>query len=160
VRTLLPRIFGNGPAPQAEPDQARQLFKLMAAHPQQGRKGITWDARLSALAAEKCATMAAEGWTGHVSPSGIGANWIVRQAGYALPDYYQQGKDGNNIESLAYGGNGTAEQTWEYLLKSPLHRQHVLGTHEFFATQTVVGVGYAEGGAYNHYWAVWSVKGQ
>lgn len=153
--THMPVIFG-GPtvAGQGDGDPAREFYALMLAHPEQGRTGMVWDDILAKAAQAKVESQAREGWTGHVSPSGIWPNRWVRLDGYALPAHYRD--DANNIESLSHHGDGTALTTFHALLDSPAHRDHILGANAFYAAQTHVGVGYfyLDSSLKFHYWAV------
>ena len=86
-----------------------------------------------------------------VNPDGLGANFFVRNAGYALPSFYSTKKAGNNIASTA-AGQSTAQDVWSTIG----NKMHLLGTQEFYAEQTEVGIGYAynKDAEYQHYWII------
>lgn len=159
-KTFLPSIH-NGPTVPVQgeaDDRARAIFELMSHHQDQGRefKAMVWDEKLAYIARIRCFTQAKFGWDGHVDPKGKGPNWWVRNAGYPLPDDYDQADDANNIESLAHNGNGTPEQVWKSWMQSNGHRVHILGANDFYSGQTQVGVGYyfLESSTKKHYWCV------
>lgn len=161
THSLFIPIVANGTAisPQGEPlPVARQIFLMMKLHPEQGRSHVVWEDRLAVAAAEKCYRQAHEGWSGHIDPQGHGPNWMVKQAGYLLPDWYGQADDANNIESLSHNGDGRPDLMWMGLLDSPGHRIHVLGLNPFYAAQTQVGIGYyhLETSPKRHYWCLLS----
>jgi uncharacterized protein YkwD len=150
-KLFVPRLY------RSEVDTARQVFALMQAHPQQGRKGMAWSQLLADIANAKCRDMAVRGYTGHVTPDGVWPNAMARAWGYKLPAWYSQ--DGNGIESLAWAGSGSVAQVWETWLDSPKHAAHILGLLAFFANQTNVGAAHYhdETSAMKHYWAILSV---
>lgn len=157
--TFLPSI-GSGPSVpiggQAEPDRARQILNRMAAHSEQGRGGIKWNGLLASVALSRITRMAKEGWQAHTDPQGRGPNDAVRAAGYKLPDSYSHAKDGNNIESLLWGGDGGLDQVWNAWMGSPHHRTHILGLNDFYAGQICVGVAHVDmvGSRWRHYYAI------
>ena len=99
--------------------------------------------------------MGTRAYFSHTNPDGYGPNYLVQQAGYALPNWYSQELDANNIESIA-AGYGTASAAWEGWMNSTGHRTHILGLDSFWAEQTDYGIGYAyiPGSPYGHYWVV------
>jgi uncharacterized protein YkwD len=101
--------------------------------------------------------MAARGYFGHVNPDGYGPNYLVTEAGYVLPSYYDSSPTGNNIESLA-AGYATASDAWDAWMTSSEHHAHLLGSSPFFAEQIEYGIGYAQGGPFGHYWVVITAK--
>jgi uncharacterized protein YkwD len=121
----------------------------------QSRSNLVCSQLLSDVARQRAADMADRGYFDHVSPDGVGPNSLVRSAGYALPDYYDQSPSGNNVESIAAGFD-TAQATWEGWLNSPHHRSHVLAEEPFFAEQTEYGIGYYYDpeSYYHHYWVI------
>lgn len=146
-------------APVGEPlSVEKQIYLMMALHPYQGRKGMQWHDKLALIAYWHCYAQAHRGFSGHVDPDGIGPNYRVRFAGYKLPEWYNQDKSANNIESLSHNGSGRPDEMWNGLLNSEAHRIHVLGLNNFYAQQVCVGVGYyhLEGSAKTHYWCVLS----
>jgi hypothetical protein len=125
-------------------------------HPDQGRGAMHWHPRLHAVARQHACDMAERAYFGHTTPEGTGPNRRARDAGYALPAWYDPHEDGNNIESLALRGpTSTPSTTIEQWLASPPHRRHVLGESPFGAEQHDVAVGYCHArhaGQDRHYW--------
>lgn len=119
------------------------LSRLLESHHDQRRYPMKIHPVLATVARNKAIDMAQRGYEGHVDPDGHGVNWLVRQAGYRLPDFYNSDPDGNNIEALQYGGNGEIEQAWPKWLESPDHKTHLLGLNKFYWVQTNYGIGYA-----------------
>ncbi len=151
-KMYLPAIHGSGNTSQGGGSveiplnaQEREIARLMASHTEQRRKQCVLHPILCRVARAKCKDMARRGYFAHVDPDGVGANWLVRQAGYELPSFYAQGRDGNSIESL-HGGYDTAATAWQSWMGSKYHHDHLLawdgGSYPMFALQTMVGVGY------------------
>jgi hypothetical protein len=134
---------------------ADDLADLIINHPEQVRPAMYKNAILTQVAQDKAEDMARRSYFGHVTPEGFGPNYLVEQAGYALPDWYGQELDCNNIESLA-GGFATPEDVLKSLLVSDMHRKHLLGTSWFFAEQLDYGIGYvyAPGSDFGYYWVI------
>ena len=99
--------------------------------------------------------MSGSEYFGHVNPDGYGPNYLVRQAGYPLPTWYDPAPDGNNIESIA-AGYPTPDAVWNAWMTSPAHRNHLLGLDPFWADQIEYGIGYVYDpeSDYDHYWVV------
>lgn len=135
--------------------QERAFAELMRNHPNQARESMTCNATLARVARARAADMAAREYFGHVNPDGHGPNYLVRQAGYRLPDFYDQRPSGNNIESLGAGFRAAAD-AWNGLMNSSGHRAHLLGENDFYADQVEYGIGYVNDpdSPYGHYWVV------
>ncbi len=133
--------------------QELDIANRMASASGQRRAALQFDPILAQVARERAMDMAQRRYFSHTNPDGHGVNYLVRQAGYVLPDWYPS--DGNNLESIAAGGT-TAGVTWSDWMGSPDHKTHLLGGEDFFAEQTSYGVGYYEeaGTPYRHYWVV------
>jgi uncharacterized protein YkwD len=131
----------------------------MRNDPQQQRSSLICNAILVQVAREKALDMATRGYFGHTNPDGYGPNFLVEQAGYLLPSYYNHTPSGNNIESLA-GGYSNADDVWQAWIGSSTHRTHVLGEHPFFAEQVDYGVGhiYDAASSHKHYWVLLSAR--
>jgi uncharacterized protein YkwD len=129
------------------------IAELMASDSSQGRSNPVCNAVLAQVARARARDMALRGYFGHTNPDGNGPNLLVRQAGYALPDWYGSNQDSNNVESIG-GGYTSANEAWQGWLDSSAHRLHLLATDSFYAEQQAYGVGYY----YNpdsplkHYW--------
>jgi uncharacterized protein YkwD len=99
--------------------------------------------------------MGTRNYFSHTNLDGYGPNYLVQEAGYILPSYYDQLLDANNIESIC-AGSSTASHAWDLLMGSDDHRTHLLGLDPFYALQTDYGIGYAyiPGSTYGHYWVI------
>ena len=133
--------------------QAEEIAQFAISDPAQDRPEMICDPILAQVAYEKALDMGTRNYFGHTNPDGYGANYLVQQAGYDLPDWYDQSPSGNNIESLA-AGYTTAQAAWDGWMNSPGHRTHILGLEPFWASQTYYGIGYAymPGSDFGHYW--------
>ncbi|MET0626741.1 MAG: CAP domain-containing protein [Pyrinomonadaceae bacterium] len=138
----------------------RRVAALMKQAGGQRRSRLTYNATLARVARERAYDMGARNYFDHVNPDGIGPNYLVTRAGFALPDFYGKRMSSNNIESIA-GGSPTPERAWENWMGSTGHRTHLLGLTDFYAGQTEYGVGhaYVPGSRYKHYWVVISAPG-
>lgn len=145
---LLSRPSACNPNPEE-----KAIADLATGHPEQERETMSCHPILAQVARERAVDMATRDYFDHENPDGLGPNRLVEQAGYQLPDWYDQAADANNIESIA-AGYTTPDDAWNGWLDSPGHRNHVLGESDFFADQTNYGVGYAfsAGSTYKHYW--------
>lgn len=153
----------------AESDVRRSVLDLeielvcrVWLHPQQGRSDMRWHPALHAVARAHACDMAERTYFAHTDPDGIGPNGRARDAGYALPEWYDVERESNNIESLALRVPVTSpDMTLSQWLDSPLHRRHVLAETAFKAAQADTATGYCEGerdGAPAHYWVFLSAQ--
>ena len=159
---FLPVVAGKASAPTpacALNEQEQKLEALFLGHPNQGRTQFVCDPVLSAVARARAEDMGRRGYFNHVNPDGQGPNYLVRQAGYALPSEYSTAVTGNNIESIG-AGPATADGMWNGWMQSSKHVAHVLGTEDFFAAQIDYGIGFARvpGSPYQYYWVFISSK--
>ncbi|MEM7125656.1 MAG: CAP domain-containing protein [Chloroflexota bacterium] len=129
------------------------LAELFVNSPEQQRPTLNYNPILAQVAREHAADMIARNYVSSVSPDGIGSNQRVRQSGYALPDFYDPSPGANNVETI-YSGYMTAEALWEVAVNS--QSIHVLGTNEFYQSQSEYGIGYAyrPGSTYQRYWVI------
>jgi len=156
VTTFIP-IVSTGPIPAyggSSDSETAYIFDHLVDHPLQQRELLYRHPTLDLVAHQRCVDMARRGYEGHVDPEGREANWHVCQAGYKL--VYKC--EGNNIESLAWGGNGEPIGAWEAWMGSEAHRTHLLGLVDTFRKQTMVGVGHYHlpESRMRHYWCVLS----
>lgn len=131
------------------------LAAILTSHPQQERARMVCDPILARVARERAADMAARAYFGHVNPDGVGPNFLVRQAGYDLPDLYGNDPRINMVESIAAGfGLNTGVDAWAVWEQSPVHRTHLLGLNSFVAEQERYGIGHVEveGSPFTNYW--------
>jgi uncharacterized protein YkwD len=128
---------------------------LMAADPDQGRPQLRCHPILAQVARARAVDMGRRDYFSHTTPEGYGPNYLVRQAGFALPEWYNTATGANNIESIA-AGYISSQEVWNAWTKSSQHRTHILAQEEFWAEQVEYGIGYAfvEGSRYGHYWVV------
>jgi hypothetical protein len=148
-----PEGTGGTPVTCGLNEQEAIIAGLMVEHPDQKRVKPVCDPILAQVARARARDMAQRNYFDHINPDGNGPNYLVVNAGYALPRWYGNERDANNIESIA-GGQTSAEAAWAAWIKSDGHRPHVLGLKDFYAGQTTYGIGYF----YNpdarlkHYW--------
>lgn len=131
-------------------DQEQQLEVLFRNDPEQHRKNPQRNAILAQVARARAQDMAERNYFNHTDPDGHQANFLVKQAGYPLPNYFPA--NGNNIESIGLNYTAAAE-VWEAWKSSPAHRTHVLGEDRFFADEVDYGMGYAENST-SKYWVI------
>lgn len=143
-------------APNAQEDA---IAGLMVNDPDQQRPSLSCDPILGEVARARAEDMGLRGYFSHVNPDGFGANYLVQQAGYILPSFYDQSPPGNNIESIA-AGYSTAADAWDGWMASEAHRAHLLGIDPFWAEQVDYAVGYAyiPGSPYGYYWVVLTAR--
>jgi uncharacterized protein YkwD len=153
VKVYLPMVIVSSANTCGMNDEEQAVFDLAAAHSNQGRPTVTCNTTLAQVARAKAQDMAERSYFGHVDPDGYGPNYHVTVAGYALPGYYSNANESNNIESIA-AGYATAVSAWNGWLASPGHRTHVLAESSFWQDQTNIGIGYYHdpSSPYNHYW--------
>lgn len=139
--------------------QEQEFAALMQKEQGQQRSSLTCNPTLAKVAAARAADMAARNYVDHVNPDGYGPNYLVRAAGYPLPQFYSQAKDGNNVESLA-AGYATAAEAWAGLLESEAHRTHLLGLDKFYAEQVEYGIAYVNdpNSSFKYYWVIITAK--
>jgi hypothetical protein len=116
------------------------LFKLIANSPKQARAATILDPILCKVARSRCADMSNRNYISHTTPDGTAANYLVTQAGYTLPSYYDSTNAGNNIESLGVD-LGNSQQIFRRWMKSIYHKSHILAESPFYQEQTSIGVG-------------------
>jgi uncharacterized protein YkwD len=152
----LPLITKQGCSPST---QENDIANRMKTHPQQQRPALICNEILEKVAGERAQDMGVRAYFDHVNPDGFGPNYLVEQAGYILPNWYNQAANANNIESIA-AGYGTAADAWQGWMNSTGHTTHLLGLDPFWAEQIDYGIGYAyvPGSPYGHYWVVLTAK--
>lgn len=154
--TYLPfvAIRPSQPPTEDHPHETALLTAIMQS-PLQQRPLLRRNAILTTVAQRRANDMIRRAYFSHTDPDGYGPNFHVRSAGFALPAYYSQKPDANNIESLA-AGQATVADVWAALQGSYGHKAHLFGIGEFFYRQTELGVGYAYSGAYlyRHVWVI------
>jgi len=135
--------------------EAQAFADLMINDPTQQRAFMFCDPILAQVAQERAVDMGTRDYFSHTNPDGYGPNYLVQEAGYILPSFYNQTLTGNNIESIC-AGSSTASEAWNLLMGSDGHRNHLLGVDPFYAAQTDYGIGYAyiPNSTYGHYWVI------
>lgn len=131
--------------------QEQQLADLIRTAPGQGRPFLRCNPILAAVAAAHARDMATRHYTGSINPEGYGPNYQVRQAGYALPTYYNTSATGNNIESN-FAGYTSAAAVWA----TAVNNDQLHGNGKFWAAQTEFGIAYYNDPAslLSGYWVV------
>jgi uncharacterized protein YkwD len=132
----------------------------MMTHVGQARAQLVCDPILAQVARARAADMAQRAYFSHVNPDGYGPNYLVKQAGYVLPDWYNPAPSANNIESIAAGYTTVAE-AWSGWMSSEGHSRHLLASHDgspldFYRQQEAFGIGYwySPDAPYRHYYVV------
>jgi len=131
--------------------QEQQLADLIRTAPGQGRPFLRCNPILAAVAAAHARDMATHHYTGSINPEGYGPNYRVRQAGYALPAYYNTSATSNNIESN-FAGYTSADAVWA----AAVNNDQLHGNGKFWAAQTELGIAYYNDPAspQSGYWVV------
>jgi uncharacterized protein YkwD len=158
---FLPMLAAEGQS--VEPKQEKcelnaeeqAIADYMARAEDQGRDAIHCSPILARIARARAADMAARGYFSHVNPEGHGPNYLVTEAGFKLPSWYDHRDAANNLESIG-GGYSTPDNVWSAWMSSPNHREHLLGANSFYADQQELGVGYVNdpNSQYGQYWVV------
>ena len=140
-------ISGAAPAPAPGTGFAQQILDLTNAARAQGRTcgatayaaapALTLNAQLGQAAQGHAADMAAQNYFSHTSKDGRTAGQRIAAAGYAYRTW------GENIAA----GQATAAQVMDGWLKSEGHCKNIMNP-----AFRELGVGYAQGGSYGHYW--------
>ncbi|GGS31510.1 CAP domain-containing protein [Deinococcus knuensis] len=135
------------PAPAPATGFAQQVLDLVNAARAQARTcgatayaaapALTLNAQLGQAAQGHAADMAAQNYFSHTSKDGRTAAQRIAAAGYAYRTW------GENIAA----GQATAAQVVDGWLKSEGHCRNIMS-----ANFRELGVGYAQGGSYGHYW--------
>lgn len=135
--------------------QEQAIAQKMTGDSNQGRPFMTLSPVLAQVARARARDMAQRNYFDHVNPDHVGPNYLVRQAGYVLPAWWDTDPKANYIESIA-AGNSSADDTWRQWMTSPDHRIHILGQNAFYASETSYGVGYYynPNSTYQHYWVI------
>ena len=152
---------GDEPVPCTLSSEEAAALEKMANDGEQRRLSVTCDGTLAEVARARAADMAARDYFNHTNPDGEGPNYLVEQAGYTLPDWYDHSRDANNVESIAAGFE-TASEAWTAWMNSQGHRTHLLGLESFYADQVMVGVGFAYNpdSRFKQYWVIISAPGE
>ena len=146
------------PPPTADTKEAA-LTTLIIGSDLQQRTEMKLNGTLAMVARARAEDMANSGYFSHTNLDGNGPNFLVRDAGYILPDSYGMELDSNNIESIA-AGYENAGDTLEAWINSPGHRTHVFGEIPFHREQVDFGVGFAVNpeSPYVFYWVFISAR--
>jgi hypothetical protein len=138
-------------AAQIPNSQEQQIGSYLTSR----RSGMVFDPVIARVARARAQDMAARDYFSHVNPDGVAANYLLRQAGYDLPDWWGYDRSANYVESIA-AGLSSASATWESWMNSPDHRRHILGEESFYASQKHYGVGFVAdpSSRYRYYWVI------
>ncbi|MEM6428806.1 MAG: CAP domain-containing protein [Deinococcota bacterium] len=133
--------------------KTNDMFLLISQDPGQQRNALNRNAILSRIAQQRAEDMARRNYFSHTNPDGVGPNRLIEQAGYPLPNFYNQAQDANNVESIL-GGFDNAADGYAWWLTSGSHRPHLLGEIPFWAEQLDYGIGYVNdpNSTFTHYW--------
>lgn len=135
--------------------EEQAILDLMTNAEHQGRDVVHCNPILARVARARAADMGARAFFGHTNPDGHGPNFMVSEAGFELPGWYDHRDQANNLESIG-GGYPSPDAVWAAWMSSPNHRVHILGTNSFYADQHEVGVGYVNdpNSPFGTYWVV------
>lgn len=119
----------------------------------QKRPKLVLHPKLCKAAQDHVEDMAKRNYFSHETPDHIWSNQRVREAGYRLPKDWPDNL--NYVESID-AGYDTPAKAWSAWMNSPVHKTHLLGLTDFYASQTNVGVGFYEldGSTYWWYWCI------
>ncbi|MEM7128179.1 MAG: CAP domain-containing protein [Chloroflexota bacterium] len=147
-------LLAQEPTCKLNGDEA-YVASLMQNSTEQNRAHLKCNGLLAVVARQRANDMAQRGYFSHVSPDGIGPNYLVEAAGYQLPDWWGDSLSANYVESIA-AGYTDVDQAWQGWMDSPSHSQHILGKISFFAEQTNYGIGVVDvpGSRYGKYYVV------
>jgi len=135
--------------------QELAIAQSMASSSGQNRPSLKLDPTLCEVARARAKDMASRHYFSHVNPDGHGPNYMVKAAGYPLPDWWGNDPQANYIESIA-AGYSSPSAAWSAWMDSPPHKTHLLAEDSFYSDQTALGVGYyySSGSDYQSYWVV------
>lgn len=135
--------------------QEQQIASYMINDPGQKRPELIADPILGSVARARAADMASRDYFAHVNPDGVAVNYLIRKAGYVLPDWWPTDPTLNYVESIG-AGYTTASAAWQGWMGSPPHKTHILGLDSFYASETRYGIGYAynANSTYKYYWVI------
>lgn len=111
------------------------------------KRRLIWNDTLASVAEAKAYDMAKRNYLGHVTPEGVGINYMISQKGYALlPEWLKDKKD-NFFESIS-GGAKDGHAMIDLLIidkDEPTlgHRKHLMGLTKFTSGLVDVGIGFA-----------------
>lgn len=135
--------------------QEKAIADLLVNSSGQKRPFLQLDPVLTQVARSRAADMARRGYFAHVNPDGNGPNYLIKAAGYPLPDSWGNDRSTNYVESIA-AGRDSASGTWNDWMHSPDHKRHLLAEDDFYQKETSYGVGFVSdpGSDYINYWVV------
>jgi uncharacterized protein YkwD len=171
VMLLLSFLYNNNPfIVKEEAQTAYQLLNAIRNNPEKYYKelhlssklkitktALHWNDTLARVAEAKALDMAKRNYFEHVSPEGIGINYLVQQSGYKLNADWLKDKKENFFESLGSGYDSGAEAIKSLIIDaeepSKGHRDHLLGIGEWDASLVDIGIGFVrnDGGASSSY---------
>jgi uncharacterized protein YkwD len=171
VMLLLSFLYNNNPfIVKEEAQQAFQLLNAIRSNPDKYYKELHlnaklkvtktqlhWNDTLARVAEAKALDMAKRNYFNHVSPEGIGINYLIHQSGYALHADWIKDKKDNSFESLGAGHDSGAEAIRSLIIDAGSpgkgHRDHLLGIGEWDASLVDIGIGFVkcDAGEYQSY---------
>lgn len=135
--------------------QEEALARLIFQNSGQKRSAWHYNRVLAQVARARAEDFTQRDYFDDVSPDGLSANTLVRQAGYTLPANYSTDSSANEVESIGAAGSDP-EEVFTALLNRRNSRLHLLGETPFFAAQTEYGIGYLhdDSSVYKDYWVI------
>jgi hypothetical protein len=130
---------------RANPKAYAKNYKLNLSLPFT-KRALIKDTNLQKAAEAKALDMANRQYFSHINPDGVGMNFLINKAGYALPEKYYTPISTNYFESIGAGyenGKATLQALIiDSLVPNKAHRNHLLGIGDFNKTLIHVGIGF------------------
>jgi hypothetical protein len=119
------------------------------------KQSLRWNDTLARVAEAKALDLAQKNYFSHTNKSGNGINILIHQAGFTLPPDWIKPKSNNYFESIAAGKENGIEAIKQLLIDKGVpslgHRKHLLGSDDFNASLTDIGIGFVKGNAQTDY---------
>jgi hypothetical protein len=113
------------------------------------KQSLRWNDTLAKVAEAKALEMAQKNYFSHTNKAGKGINILIHEAGYTLPADWIKPKSNNYFESIAAGKENGIEAIKQLLIDKGVpslgHRKHLLGSEDFNANLSDVGIGFVKG---------------
>lgn len=126
---------------------------------------LKWNDKLAKAAEFRAKDMASRDYFDHTTPEGIGPNYYINKAGYALNSDWLKNIKANNFESIAANHPTAVDGIKAFIIgkSSPgfMHRKHILGMDDWYGSLYDIGIGFAkvpEGSIYKTYLCVLIAK--
>ncbi len=129
---------------RTQPKQHLQQFSFLKTVAP--RAALKWNDTLAQVAEARALDLARRNYFAHVDPEGLGVNYHINKAGYALPKEWIAEKDANYFESLSAGSVSGIDAITNLLVDANTpslgHRKHLLGLSTWDSSLVDIGIGY------------------